>query len=132
MATYNPTILPDDATEQQVYDAVAAHLLSMGSQSKVVQSDSCKYRGPKGKMCAVGVLIPNEIFDVEMEFMPISRLLIHHRSVLPSFLSRYEPLLSKLQMLHDWNNNWLKNRKGLSASAKEELAQLNPARVAES
>jgi hypothetical protein len=60
--------------KQQIFDKVARHLLKQNAKSRVVETgpDSdetvhCKYRGPDGLMCAVGCLIPDDLYDPKME-----------------------------------------------------------------
>lgn len=59
-----------EATEQQVFDQVAGHLLT---QKEVLPSPACFYRGPNGLKCAAGCLIANdeympEEFNLEWKF----------------------------------------------------------------
>ena len=51
---------------QEVYDKVKAHLLSQGHKSLNANGD-CSYRGENGAMCAVGVLIPDDMYQSSME-----------------------------------------------------------------
>lgn len=54
-------------TEQQVFDKVAAHLLTQ--RRKSIDSESwCKYRDGKGGMCAAGCLIDDAEYTTDMEF----------------------------------------------------------------
>lgn len=52
-------------TNQEVFDKVVAHLRKQNAKS--ADNERCLYRAPDGKMCAVGCLIPDEMYDPEME-----------------------------------------------------------------
>jgi len=51
---------------QEVYDKVKAHLLSQNRKSLDANGD-CAYRGENGAMCAIGVLIPDDMYHVGLE-----------------------------------------------------------------
>jgi len=53
--------------EQVIYDKVCAHLAQQKTKSKVDGADVCCYRTPDGKRCAIGCLIPDEMYRPEME-----------------------------------------------------------------
>jgi hypothetical protein len=57
-------------TQQEIFDVVATHLLKQNAPSKG-DKGLCMYRGPNGKKCAVGYLIPDSHYDPNMESMPI-------------------------------------------------------------
>lgn len=61
-------------------------------------SISCVYRGDNGQKCAVGCLIPDEIYDTNMEGHGVGEIL--HTYTLPDLVGNYA-LLSRLQNLHD-------------------------------
>lgn len=51
--------------KQEIFDRVAAHLMQQG---RVSQRDlSCAYRGAGGARCAVGLLIPDDLYCADME-----------------------------------------------------------------
>lgn len=57
-------------TRQEIFDIVSAHLLTQNEKSVVVAHNGvsqCKYRGPRGLKCAIGVLIPDEKYDPSWE-----------------------------------------------------------------
>lgn len=51
---------------QKVFDVVALHLLQQNKQCKT-KPTACAYRNDAGLMCAFGKLIPDELYDLEME-----------------------------------------------------------------
>lgn len=53
-------------TRREVFDQVKAHLLKQGHRS-YSRVQGCVYRGKDGDMCAVGCLIPDDIYDMNME-----------------------------------------------------------------
>lgn len=54
---------------QEVFDKVCEHLVKQGVKSRrFINEDSvCAYRGENGLMCAVGCLIPDELYNVNFE-----------------------------------------------------------------
>lgn len=54
-------------SKQQVFDKVALHLLKQNKRSEESANGACLYRGPNGTMCAVGCLIPDELYDSSTE-----------------------------------------------------------------
>jgi hypothetical protein len=58
-----------EATEQQVFDQVAKHMLAQGVRSKKADSEHnvCLYRGPAGLKCAAGCLIADDEYTPEMD-----------------------------------------------------------------
>jgi hypothetical protein len=83
-------------TEQEIFDKVAAHLLTQGVRSQ--GGDMCLYRGPDGTKCAAGSLIPDALYtpDIEGQTWPVPSL----RDVLP-FTRAQNELIRELQWVHD-------------------------------
>jgi hypothetical protein len=57
---------------QEIFDTCATHLLTQNRQSSIDTGSNsgdpeCRYRGPGGRMCAVGVLISDEFYDSALE-----------------------------------------------------------------
>lgn len=55
---------------QSVYDRVKAHLLAQGEKAQTMHEKYgkiCAYRGMSGKKCAIGALIPDEMYVEAME-----------------------------------------------------------------
>jgi hypothetical protein len=103
-------------TAQQIFDQVSKHLLTQMRQAKVVWSGLvCRYkivRDGQTLRCAVGCLIPDELYSNELEGWsvppvafydqenPIPNLLkVCNIDTTPEILS----LLRKLQHIHDKN-----------------------------
>jgi len=104
-------------TAQEIFDTVAEHLLKQGKQSKAPGDKGCRYRGPDGTKCAVGVLIPDADYRKWMDAghsIPVDTLLEgrdanrkKHR--VPASIKALVPhqcLLATLQGAHDNHWNW--------------------------
>jgi hypothetical protein len=53
---------------QEIFDTVARHIIKQGKPA-VNEYGDCKYRTADGSMCAVGVLIPDDVYTEDMEWM---------------------------------------------------------------
>ena len=89
---------PKRYTEQELFDKIATHLLTQNEQA--LSEGDCSYRGAHGLMCAVGCVIPDEVYDPTMEGTGVSRMLEAFGNKLPE-LTPHEDLLSALQGVHD-------------------------------
>lgn len=91
---------------QEAFTTVARHLLSqkeraLKSNPNNPLSPICAYRTEDGKKCAVGCLIPDELYLKEMEDLPVRRLILDFPSIAQLFKDVDGSLLKKLQYLHD-------------------------------
>ncbi len=51
-------------TTQEIFDKVSKHLLTQNQKSMhPTKATACAYRGAGGLKCAIGCLIPDELFD---------------------------------------------------------------------
>ena len=103
-------------TGQEIFDGVLAHLRKQGKAS-VNDVGKCAYRGEGGTACAVGCLIPDELYDPRIENWGVGSILnmrthgvgIDETEVYREALSRIashlgqenEALLADLQSAHD-------------------------------
>ena len=90
-------------TNQEMFDKVCAHLLTQLSTS-LDDTGTCLYRGPDGKKCAIGCLIPDELYTEDLEKKEIRTLLDYSigNSELSAYLSQFnKDLLIRLQKTHD-------------------------------
>lgn len=92
-------------TPQEIFDTVATHLFTQGKRAMDPNTDRCAYRTPDGKKCAIGCLIPDELYDQGMEGYSVS-CLVDAKFLLPSFFNRNLRLLSSLQSVHDGIGCW--------------------------
>lgn len=92
------------ATEQEVFDQVAIHLLTQNRRSLIsvtgilCQTGACAYRGDDGCKCAAGSLISDDEYFTEME--GDSWRSLSARDVVP--IDHLE-LIIDLQRMHDAN-----------------------------
>ncbi len=121
-----PCGLQLNPTAQQVFDRVATHLLTQQKMSGKV--DHCYYR-KDGLSCAVGCLIPDEVYAAKMEGLGIAGLRQNYQWFGDVGLSPHEGLLRALQIIHDdvpvtgWLNHlqYLARSQGLNELNEEVL-----------
>ena len=96
--------MTQELTRQGIFDTVTRHLFtqgigaSMGAQANHV----CAYRGDGGTKCAVGVLIPDDLYDSSMDGgRGILVTTLVENFVKLAFLRPHLPLLMDLQAAHD-------------------------------
>lgn len=96
--------------KQEIYNKVKAHLLSQNKKS--LAGKSCRYRDYVGRKCAIGALIPDALYSLDMEGQSIGALLLEFPGLCEVF--GMEPLeaqadyaredvlfLQELQSVHD-------------------------------
>ena len=109
--------LPTD--KQEIFDTVAVHLLTQNAKSlagnKAIKNtsfeDNCLYRNDFGQKCAIGCLIPDELYDTGLEYHSAYELvqlatdLIDDPEIFKPFIVWDTPevrdLLCDLQGVHD-------------------------------
>lgn len=86
---------------QKTFDTVATHLIRQGRRSTATVNGStdCAYRGRGGRKCAVGCLVPDDLYDPEME--GLAAWALYRFPKLWKRIKEHEDLLVKLQTLHD-------------------------------
>ena len=95
-------------TNQEVYDKVKAHLLTQNAKSISKKYALCKYRMIRStKRCAIGCLIPDNLYEKEMEGNAVHNLLHDFPKVKEFFDGVSSDLLDALQTVHD--NELVKN-----------------------
>ena len=77
-------------TKQEIFDTVLTHLRKQGGPSWSA-GDGCRYRGLDGTSCAVGCLIPDELYDPLIEGVEVG--LIFEAVVPYHLLNRAQELL---------------------------------------
>ena len=84
---------------QEIFDKVMGHLRKQGERS-INNNDACLYRGPGSLQCAIGCLIPDELYSSQMERLSLS--IVHGiLSRAGIFEKSAFPLLRDLLTLHD-------------------------------
>lgn len=64
---------------QQVFDTVAKHLLDQDCRAQIADSYgsyTCMYRTDSGMKCAVGCLIPDEVYEPDLEDLDVDSLFL--------------------------------------------------------
>jgi len=87
------------AREQPIFDKVADHMLTQGMKSVDVHG-KCVYRSDTGRSCAIGCLIPDELYDKSFE----GQAVMHERLqkvIKKAGFKRINSLLVSLQGVHD-------------------------------
>jgi len=84
------------ATEQQVFDQVATHLLTQNVKSYDESLEGCVYRGPYNLSCAAGCLIADDEYNVNFEEKGWLSLTADY-----DVPQTHQHLISRLQILHD-------------------------------
>lgn len=92
---------------QQMFDIAAAHLLQQQKRATGPDELICVYRAPDGCKCAVGALIPDELYDVGVEGLPAGSVLNKLNARLTPLWSdpHARDLLRRLQYVHD-SRSW--------------------------
>lgn len=97
-------------SKQETFDAVARHLHAQGEKAVDAYGD-CQYRTGSGLRCAVGALIPDDAYSVEMEENGIRSEYFRNTRLgaelnvterLMSELGHDLSLLHSLQTMHDF------------------------------
>lgn len=86
------------ATEQQVFDQVAKHLLTQNKKSRAGDNGGCKYRGPNGLKCAIGCLISDKEYKPCMD----EDGTVLEQIEKGNFPDAHNALLDALQETHDY------------------------------
>jgi len=98
--------------KQEILDKVATHLLSQMEQA-LSKGGSCMYRTEAGLKCAIGCLIPDDLYDPDIEDAPVSCFVRVRNAYQPEWRvartigrklgirSTHYRLLEDLQSLHD-------------------------------
>jgi len=86
-------------TEQEVFDKVVAYLRQQNYVPAETQG-TCVYRGDNGRMCAVGCLIPDELYSGDLERTSSDDVcaVLGPKGWAPA---EHKELLSDLQWMHD-------------------------------
>ncbi|WP_233866755.1 hypothetical protein [Paraburkholderia adhaesiva] len=94
--------------KQGVFNFVAEQLLHQNARAMAPGTAKCMYRAPDGRRCAIGWLMPDEVYRSRLEYIGVNELASelltstnpeHFRFA--EFLLRHMWLLRELQGLHD-------------------------------
>lgn len=106
---------------QEIFDTVVKHLHEQNSQS-VDEKGSCMYRGVDGKKCAVGCLIPDDLYSKDIETHGSGATEVRHvlakAGVIKSeddIFTSEQLLLNSLQRFHDYELECKSNKEYLES-----------------
>lgn len=89
-------------TNQQVYNKVKAHLLTQKTKSYSRSLGICVYKMVRStKKCAIGCLLPDDVYESSMEGVGVENLLRLYPKVNELFIGVDVSLLDALQTIHD-------------------------------
>jgi hypothetical protein len=91
-------------TAQEIFDRVWTHFVTNDGPLSIGEDGECRYRGPNGARCAVGLLIPDDEYTSALdEGETIVSRVINRKNCPPSLraLAEHPKLLSSLQNAHD-------------------------------
>lgn len=89
------------STPQEIFDYVIQRLLEQGKRS-MTGEEGCKYRGDGGTRCALGWLIPDDLYVAEMDDFVLSwnvQDLLRHD--IPAITALGHALADDMQSAHD-------------------------------
>lgn len=85
---------------QEVFDIVVNHLFTQGRPA-YDGDQGCMYRAPDGLCCAVGVLIPDDLYDKALEKNPSDYIIQDFFDAGLADWREHKNLLRQLQDIHD-------------------------------
>lgn len=107
-------------TLQEQFDTAARGLLAQGRLSSM--NGVCKYRGPDERKCAVGFLIPDEMYNPEMDYgMQLEEVLHDLRT---KGLELDYCLCQNLQTIHDQVPAEIKLTQDVTSHWRKELYEI--------
>lgn len=87
----------------EIITKIREHFSEQGALAWDDKAEICKYRTPNGQKCAVGALIPDELYDPSYEGKAVQTINMFAKQDFDEFLfdPKLEPFLTYLQDLHD-------------------------------
>lgn len=85
-------------TAQKIFDKIVTHLRTQNAVSATANG-LCLYRSPDGKKCAVGCMIPDDVYDPDMEHHMAGSVIADCRQL--HDLYDHRNLLESMQLVHD-------------------------------
>lgn len=112
-----------EATEQEIFNQVARHLLKQKVQAKQIHG-VCAYRAVEGRMCAAGCLIADDEYTPEFDRQGAWQYVV--ASMPGKVTSVHKNFIMQLQRLHDANKGvWCPDRDELTCGEPFEEETLN-------
>lgn len=85
---------------QQVFDKIVTHLRAQGKKA-LDEYGSCVYLAPDGCQCAVGCLIPHDLYNPKMEKTGIAYGPVYEALMKIGVTNQHLDLLVTMQCIHD-------------------------------
>lgn len=97
-------------TKQEMFNDAAKGLLAQGQPARNAKTTMCQYRTPEGLKCAVGQLIPDELYRPEFDVYVTLTEMCEEIQLCPEDLTSFA---YDLQFAHDYadKHDWLKDWK---------------------
>lgn len=117
-------------TRQDIFNKVVEHLLSMTERCTATEKDNdsgiypCRYRDKNNNKCAIGALIPDELYTSEIEdfsasYEPVLALLAKANYPVDQTAGNF---YEDLQQIHDYKGHW--NDDGLNRTGLNKLSSV--------
>lgn len=97
--------------KQKVYNIIKAHAIKQNERA--IDGVTCQYRSPDGLKCFIGAIIPDELYNPDMEGSNIESVLLYYPDF-KEFLGVPDlTFLIQLQNIHDWSpvEDWIQELK---------------------
>lgn len=117
---------PEPRSTQELFDYITTNLLKQGEKSEDKKRFVCLFRDSNGRKCAVGWVIPDDLYSPELEILGTASNVANcffriDQTVRHELLN---PIVAELQSIHDLGPaaNWkqefrkLANKKGLTCN----------------
>jgi hypothetical protein len=119
----------DPITNQEIFNTVVTHFASMKHRSMLEDGETCAYRAPDGNKCAIGVLIPDDVYRPDIEGQGFSFDYGDadvNAWIASTFTIDNYGLLCSLQTIHDLGRHWrTRDRRDGIKTVLRELADDN-------
>lgn len=88
--------------KQEIINTVYSHLKTQGEPAHDTYG-MCSYRTASGLKCAIGCLIPNDLYNISIETKRVSSLYKNGflQRIFPGITEEDVEFLDKLQIIHD-------------------------------
>jgi hypothetical protein len=121
--------------KQEAFDKAVKGIILQGGPSREDGGTGCLYRGPDGKKCAIGYLIPDELYDPDMEgrgmsthaFAKFAKIL-HWNADDIEFLSGLQETHDNASMSHYFINDFIEYAAMFAAKYNLNTSVLSTAR----
>jgi hypothetical protein len=100
------TTMLDQLTRQDLFDVIAWNLLRQNAKATAPDGVKCRYRAPDGKRCAIGWIMPDDVYSEALEYRgvpDVATVLMgtEYGGDYARFLDRHIGMLNDFQEMHD-------------------------------